>query len=322
MSHFFEVIIVGAGPAGLAVAIEAQKAGLSYCVIDKGAIVNSIQRFPRGMTFFSTPELLEIGGVPFTSAAMRPTRMEALEYYRRVADHYALTLRLYEEITTIERAGDLFAVHTTKNVALCRNLVLAAGFYDHPNRLGVKGEDLPHVSHYYDEPFAFYRRNVAIVGGKNSAAIAALELFRHGAHVTLIHRHGELDPGIKYWILPDLQNRIKEGSIHACFNSTVLEIRDNEILMCGEHGKESVIGADHVFVLIGYHPDNHLLVMCGAKIDEELQAPIVNMETYETSVARVYVAGSMVAGKNNNKVFIEDGRHHGRAIVDHILRSK
>jgi thioredoxin reductase (NADPH) len=318
----FDLIIVGAGPAGLAVAIEAKKAGLEYCVIDKGAIVNSLQNFPHGMTFFSTPELLEIGGIPFTSSAMRPTRIEGLEYYRRVADYYSLELRLFEEVQGIDCRTEGFSVRTSKAAYECRYLVLAAGFYDQPNLLNVPGEQLSKVSHYYDEPFSYYRRNVAVVGGKNSAAIAALELFRHGAHVTLIHRHEAPDPGIKYWILPDLQNRIKEGSIKALFNSSVLEIRDHELLICGEHGKESMIENDYVFALIGYHPDNRLLVTCGAAIDAQLQAPIVDESTFETTVPGVFVAGSMVAGKNNNKIFIENGRLHGRMIVENILRRK
>ncbi|MGE5315048.1 MAG: YpdA family putative bacillithiol disulfide reductase [Acidobacteriota bacterium] len=322
MSATYDIIVVGAGPAGLAVAIEAKKAGLTYCAIDKGAIVNSLQNFPHGMTFFSTPELLEIGGIPFTSAAMRPTRMEALEYYRRVADSYELELKLFEEVKDIDRQGTYFTVHTAKDAYRCRYLVLAAGFYDQPNLLGVPGEDLPNVSHYYDEPFRFYRRKVAVVGAKNSAAIAALELFRHGADVTLIHRRAELDPAVKYWILPDLQNRIREGSIKALFNATVLEIREHEIVVCGEQGKAQKLPNDFVFALIGYHPDNRLLAMCGAKIDPALDAPIIDEATFETSVPGVFVAGSMVAGKNNNKIFIETGRLHGRTIIECILRSK
>jgi thioredoxin reductase (NADPH) len=313
-----DVIIIGAGPAGLSAAIEAEKAGLSYSVLEKGGIVNSLQHFPTAMTFFSTPELLEIGGVPFTSSAMRPTRAEGLEYYRRVADFYGLRLRLFEEVTAVRRRDAGFGVETTRGAYACANVILASGYYDNPNVLSIPGEELPKVSHYYGEPYSFYKQRVAVIGGKNSAAIAALELFRHGAHVTIIHRRAKFDSGIKYWILPDLLNRIAERSITAYVESSVTEIRNDEIVVCGADNVSRVLGNDFVFALTGYHPDGKLVSMCGLDVDPESEAPVLDEATYATSVPGIYVAGSIAAGKNNNKIFIENGRLHGKAIIDAI----
>jgi thioredoxin reductase (NADPH) len=315
----FAVIIIGAGPAGLAAAIAAAQAGLTYCVLDKGGIVNSLQHFPTGMTFFSTPELLEIGGVPFTSASMRPTRAEGLEYYRRVADHFTLNLRLYEEVAEIRNRPTGFEVTTRKQTYGCSNIILALGFFENPNMLSITGEDLPKVSHYYNEPYSFFRQHVAVIGGRNSAAIAALELYRHGAHVTMIHRRDQFDSGIKYWILPDLMNRVNEGSITAYFNSSVTEIRRDEIVVCRSGQTDLVLQNDFVFALTGYHPDTRLLQMCCVAIDPQLHAPIIDEVTFMTNVPGVYVAGSIVAGNNNNKIFIENGRHHGAPIIESIL---
>lgn len=322
MNETYAVIIIGAGPAGLAVAIEAEKAGLTHCVLEKGGIVNSLQHFPTNMTFFSTPELLEIGGLPFTSASMRPTRAEGLEYYRRVADHYALHLRLYEEVTAIRNHTTHFEIRTARGVVSGTNIVLASGYYDNPNLLGVPGEFLPKVSHYYNEPYSYFRQRVAVIGGRNSAAIAALELFRHGAQVTVIHRREQFDSGIKYWILPDLLNRINEGSITAYYNSSVTEIRSDSIVVCGSGATDRVLANDFVFALIGYHPDRRLLAMCGVEVDADTEAPLIDATTYATSVPGVYVAGSIAAGKNNNKIFIENGRHHGKAVIDAICQRR
>ena len=322
MNETYDVIIIGAGPAGLATAIEAEKAGLTHCVLDKGGIVNSLQHFPANMTFFSTPELLEIGELPFTSASMRPTRAEGLEYYRRVADHYALNLRLYEEVTAIRRRAKHFEILTTRGALAGTTIVLASGYYDNPNLLGVPGESLAKVSHYYNEPYSYYRQRVAVIGGRNSAAIAALELFRHGAEVTVIHRREQFDSGIKYWILPDLLNRIKKGSIAAHYNSSVTEIRSDAIVVCGSGATEHVLANDFVFALIGYHPDRRLLAMCGVEVDADTEAPLIDTSTFATSVPGVYVAGSIAAGKNNNKIFIENGRHHGKTVIDAICRRR
>ena len=207
-------------------------------------------------------------------------------------------------------------------ISTCRSIILATGYYDHPNMLSIPGEHLPKVSHYYHEPYSFYRQRVAVIGGKNSAGIAALELFRHGAHVTVIHRRPVFDSGIKYWILPDLLNRIHEGSIAACVNSSVTEIRADAVVVCGPDNEARVLGNDFVFALTGYHPDTRLIGMCGMAVDAETQAPVVDAATYETSVPGVYVAGSIAAGKDNNKIFIENGRLHGKTVIDAILSKR
>lgn len=317
----YDIIIVGAGPSGLAVAIEARQHGMSYCVIEKGSIVNAIRRFPTGMTFFSTPELLEIGTIPFTSAHMRPTRAEGLEYYTKVADHFSLELRLHEEVRSITKNHNGFIVGTNQGAYESANVVIATGYYDNANMLHVPGEDLPKVSHYYTEPYAFYRQHVAVVGAKNSAAIAALELFRHGAHVTLIHRGEKLSEKIKYWILPDIENRIKEGVITAYFNSTIDSIHDRKIIV-RQSAKTFEIPNTFVFALTGYHPDYDFLRSVGIDLNSDQLAPVHSPDTYETNIAGLFVAGSVVAGKNNNQIFIENGRLHGKKIIASILNAK
>lgn len=316
-----DIIIIGAGPAGLSVAIEAQKAGLNYCVIEKGGIVNSIQHFPMEMSFFSTPELLEIGGLPFTSAQMRPTRAEGLEYYTRVADFYKLELKLFEKVMSVSKNNSDFIIVTSRGKYQSKNVVLAIGYYDNPNTLNIPGEELPKVSHFYTEPYSFYRQNVLIIGAKNSAAIAALELFRHGANVTLVHHGEKLSEKIKYWILPDIENRIKEGSVMAYFNSTVEEILPDKVRL-RQNGKNFDLPNDFVFAMTGYHPDYSFLQSAGITLDEDAAAPVHHPETLETNVKGLYIAGSVVAGKNNNKIFIENGRLHGKVIVEAILQNK
>jgi thioredoxin reductase (NADPH) len=322
-----ELLIVGAGPAGLATAIAAREAGLDYEVLEKGALVNSIYHFPAQMTFFTTPELLEIGGLPFVTPYEKPPRAEALRYYRRVTDTYALRITLGEQVlgVTVDAAG--FAV-ACRSVASCadvtrraRHVVLATGYYDHPNRLGIPGEDLPHVSHYYDDPHPFYRRWVVVVGGRNSAAIAALELHRAGAKVTLVHRRERLSDSVKYWIKPDIENRIKEGSVSARFRSRVVEIRPASVLVEGDGGCEE-LGADFVFLLTGYHPDAVLLRGVGVHVDEQTLKPQHDPETLETNVPGLYVAGSLVSGNETNRIFIENGRFHGEAIVRGIRKGR
>lgn len=324
-----DVIVVGAGPAGLAVAIAAAEAGLKGEVVEKGVLVNSIFHFPQGMTFFTTPELLEIGGLPFVTPYEKPTRLEALKYYRRVVDSFGLQVSLGEEVTRLEKDGDTLRVVTRpagaqgpdERTRRARNVVFATGYYDHPNRLGVPGEDLPHVSHYYDEPHPFYRKRVVVVGGKNSAAIAALELYRAGATVTLVHRRETLSSRIKYWIRPDIENRIKEGSVAARFESRVVEITPHHVTIEGPGGREE-IEANAVFLLTGYHPDSTLLAGAGVEVDPESLKPAHDPETFETNVPGIYLAGSIVSGRDTNLTFIETGRFHGAAIVRAILAKK
>jgi thioredoxin reductase (NADPH) len=321
-----DVLIVGAGPSGLATAIAAKQHGLDYAIVDKGVLVNSIFRFPVHMVFFTTPELLEVGGLPLVSPNEKPTRLEALKYYRRVVDTYGLSVSFHESVTGLERDGDdgIFTV-TTKNrsgvvrARHARAVVLAIGYYEHPNYLGVPGEDLPHVSHFYDEAHSYYRQRVVIVGGKNSAAEAALELFRAGAHVTLVHRRAALGESIKYWVKPDIENRIKEGSIAARFESRVVEITPTDVEV--DHlGARERIPAERVFLLTGYHPDVDLMQRAGVRCDPQTLAPEYHPETFETNVPNLFVAGGAVAGKNTGTIFIENGRFHGQKIIEVLAR--
>ena len=321
-----DVIIVGAGPAGLAAAIAAKKQGLDSRVLDKGVVVNSLFHFPAQMVFFTTPELLEIGGLPFTTAHEKPTRDEALRYYRKVVDAFDLALDLGQTVTELRQdrvdGEDGFTVVTRNREGdeqtwRSRTVVLATGTYDHPNMLGIRGEDRPHVSHYYTEPHEFYRKDVVIVGGKNSAAEAALDLYRAGARVTLVHRRAELGANIKYWVRPDIENRIKEGSVAARFDTHVVEIRATDIVV-ETAGSREALPADAVFLLTGYLADLGFLRACGVEVAAESNIPHHDPETFETNVPGLFLAGSVVAGANRGEVFIENGRFHGQVVIDHI----
>ena len=318
-----DVLIVGAGPSGLATAISAKQRNLDYVIVEKGVLVNSIFNFPTHMVFFTTPELLEIGGLPLVTPYDKPMRLEALRYYRRVVDTYGLQISFHEAVTSIEREDDrgtaVFAVTTRTDrgvtrVRHARAVVLAIGYYDLPNYLGIPGEELPHVSHYYTDAHPYYRQRVVVVGGKNSAAEAALELFRGGAHVTLLHRHAALGDSIKYWVRPDIENRIKEGSIQARFETTVCEIRPTEVVVQRADTQEA-IPADGVFLLTGYHPDAALMSAAGIDVHPETLAPALNQETFETNVPNLFLAGGCVAGKATVNIFIENGRFHGEKII-------
>ena len=318
-----DVLIVGAGPSGLAAAIAAKQRNLDYVIVEKGVLVNSIFNFPTHMVFFTTPELLEIGGLPLVTPYDKPMRLEALRYYRRVVDTYSLQISFHEEVTSIEREDDrgtaVFAVTTrtgrgVTRVRHARAVVLAIGYYDWPNYLGIPGENLPHVSHYYTDAHPYYRQRVVVVGGKNSAAEASLELFRGGAHVTLVHRHATLGDSIKYWVRPDIENRIKEGSIQARFETTVCEIRQTDVVV-QRNGTREEIPADGVFLLTGYHPDAELMKAAGVQVDPETLAPALNPETFETNVPNLFLAGGCVAGKATGNIFIENGRFHGEKII-------
>jgi thioredoxin reductase (NADPH) len=310
-----DVLIVGAGPSGLATAIAAKQQGLDYVIIEKGVLVNSIFNFPAHMVFFTTPELLEIGGLPLTTPYDKPTRLEALRYYRRVVDAYGLQVSFHETVENIEVEDDGFVVITDKRVRHARSVVLAIGYYDLPNHLGIPGEDLPHVSHYYSDAHPCYRERVVIVGGKNSAAEAALELFRAGAHVTMVHRHAVLGESIKYWVRPDIENRIKEGSIAARFNTCVVEIRPG-VVVVERDGTREDIAADAVFLLTGYHPDVDLMRRAGIQVNDETLEPAMSPETFETNVPNLFIAGGAIAGKKTGNIFIENGRFHGQKIIE------
>jgi len=314
-----DVLIVGAGPSGLATAIAAKQQGLDYVIVEKGVLVDAIFNFPTHMVFFTTPELLEIGRLPLVTPYDKPTRLEALRYYRRVVDTYDLQIAFHEEVIEIEREGDSFVVtgrdaRGTTRARQAKAVVLAIGYYDHPNYLGVPGEALPHVSHYYTDAHPYYRQRVVVVGGKNSAAEAALELFRGGAHVTLVHRRATLGDSIKYWVRPDIDNRIKEGSITAYFNTRVAEITRNAVIVEGESGRQE-LPADGVFLLTGYKPDVDLMRRAGVRCDNESLSPDLDPETFETNVPNLFIAGGAIAGRNTGSIFIENGRFHGERIV-------
>lgn len=319
-----EITIVGAGPAGLAAAIAAKRLGLDYSIVEKGVLVNSIYRFPVNMVFFTTPELLEIGGLPLVSPFEKPTRLEALRYYRRVVDAYDLSIEFGEEVVSVEReAGGardgIFAVETrsdrgVRRIRHSRHVIFAIGYFDRPNVIGVPGEDLPHVSHYYTESHGYYRKSVVIVGGGNSAAETALELYRAGADVALVHWHPELKPSIKYWVRPDIENRIKEGSVKALFNTRVVEIHPTQVIV-ERDGVRSELPADAVFLLTGYHPDCDLYRRAGIKLHAETLTPDLNPDTFETNVPGLFLAGGAICGKDTSNIFIENGRFHGETIV-------
>ena len=316
-THAYDLLIIGGGPAGLATAIAARGANLDYLVVEKGVLVDAIFHFPRHMVFFTTPELLEIGGLPFITPYEKPTRLEALRYYRRVVDTYKLAIALEEEVLAVARDGEGFTVASTAGKRRARFVVLATGYYDHPNLLGIPGEDLPHVSHYYTEPHPYYRKRVAVVGGKNSAAEAALDLFRAGAKVTLVHRRAELGGSIKYWVRPDIENRIREGSIEARFETRVVAIQPG-CLTLERGGAREELAADAVFLLTGYHPDLDLMRRAGVRVDETTCVPSYDPATLETNVPGLYLAGGVVAGCDTHGIFIENGRFHGETAVAHI----
>ena len=339
-----DLIIVGAGPSGLSAAIAAKQRGLDYQVLEQGVLVNSIYRFPPQMVFFTTPELLEIGGLPFVSPYDKPTRAEALKYYRKVVDTYDLQIAYEETVLSVEReddgaggaggAGDageaggaehVFAVTTrskrgVRRVRQARHVVMAIGYYDHPVLIGVPGEELPHVRHYYAEPHPHYRQRVVIVGGGNSAAESALEMFRAGAHVTVVHRAPALKSTIKYWVRPDIENRIKEGSIAARFGTCVTKITTTTVLLDGPNGQEE-LPADAVYLLTGYRADTDLLTRAGVTLNER-DAPVNDPATFETNVPGLFVAGGAIAGVDTGTIFIENGRFHGEKIIEVIARRR
>jgi thioredoxin reductase (NADPH) len=351
--HVWDALVIGAGPSGLASAIEIQRAGLTALNIDKGCLVNSLFHYPSNMTFFTTPELLEIGDIPFPSANAKPTREEALEYYRKVAAHYRVPMRQYERVEQISGSDGGFEVRTIETTGLlagpaedadltragllrekggipafhaggshvykARKLVIATGYYDLPNVMHIPGEDLPKVFHYYREPHPYFDRDVVVIGAKNSAAIASLELWRHGSRVTLVHRGPGIHHHVKYWIKPDIENRIKNGEIQAYFNTSVREIAAKTVTLETPSG-EVTLKNDFVFALTGYHPDYSFLRGLGVELSADECRPLANKETLESNVPGIYVAGVIVAGSRTNEIFIENGRFHGQRIAADLKR--
>lgn len=321
-SQMYDVIIVGAGPVGLACAIRAKREGLEAVVVDKGAVVNSLLGYPTNMEFFSTPELIEIGGHPFPTTGYKPVREEAIEYYRRTAEVEALRLRLYERVERVLGEKGAFRVVTDKDEIAARNVVIAIGFFDHPNMLDVPGEDLPKVTHYYKEPYPYAGQKVIVVGARNSAAKVALDCYRHGAEVTMIIREERLSDKIKYWIKPDLENRIKEGSIRAHFSATVEQIRPESVSVRTPEGLLEIEN-DWVLAMTGYHPDYDFLETLEIEIhDDACRTPGFDDSTFETSREGLYIAGTVCGGYLTSRWFIENGRFHARQIMAHIARGE
>jgi thioredoxin reductase (NADPH) len=321
----FDVAIVGAGPTGLACGIELKRRGLSPVLFDKGCIVNSIYHYPINLVFFTTPELLEIGDIPMTSLNEKPGRTEALKYYRRVADHYKLNVHQYERVLGFEGEDGNFVIRTetSSGEPFCYGagkIILASGYYDIANRLNVPGEDLEKVIHYYREAHPYYNHDVLIVGAKNSAAIGALELFWTGARVTMVIRGGGISNSVKYWIKPNIENRIKSGEVKAYFHSSVKEIRPHEVVLATPQG-EVTVKNDFVFAMTGYRPDFEFMAEHGIHLDPATSKPITDRETLESERKGVYLAGVIVAGTHTNEIFIENGRFHGKLIAEAIAKT-
>jgi thioredoxin reductase (NADPH) len=316
----FDVVVVGAGPTGLACGIELQQRGVNTVLLEKGCVVNSIYNYPTHMVFFTTPELLEIGNLPMTSLNEKPGRTEALKYYRRVAEHYALNIHQYERVLNIQGDDGDFEVRTSRGEYRARKIVLATGYYDLPNMLNVSGEELDKVVHYYKEPHPYYNHDVIVVGAKNSAAIAALELFWTGARVTMVHRGSWVSDRIKYWIKPNIENRIKNGEIMAYFNSRVVEIHPKSVVVETPEGPVTLKN-DFVFALTGYRPDLDFLASLGIRLEPVSERPRTNPETLESDRPGIFLAGVIVAGMHTNEIFIENGRFHGKKIAEAITQS-
>ncbi len=340
-SELHDILVIGAGPTGLACAIAAQNVGCNVVLVDKGCLTNSLFHYPANMTFFTTPELLEIGNMPFSSPNQKPSRSEALEYYRKVAQHYELDVRQYERVDKVSGQDGDFRVHTIdrfdrEHTHRARKLIVSTGYYDLPNHLGIPGEELPKIAHYYNEPHPFFAQDVLVIGGKNSAAIAALDLWRHGARVTLVHRGPALHRHIKYWIKPDIENRIRQGEIKAFFNTIVARIDQDTVTLATSSPRDAAAQTDmfpanssgareltvpnqFVFALTGYRPDFAFIESLGVHLDpENARCPICVPETLESNVKGIYVAGVVVAGERTNEIFIENGRFHGDLIAANL----
>jgi thioredoxin reductase (NADPH) len=314
-----DLLIIGGGPIGLNCALEAQKNNLSYLIIEKGTIVNSLYNYPLYMRFFSTAEKLEIDEIPFISTAPKPGRQEALEYYQGIARQRNLNINLYEKVEKVSREDDLFEIKTTKGKYSAKNVIISTGFYDIPNMMNIPGENLDKVKHYYTEPYPYAKQKIVVVGSSNSAVDAALETYRKGAEVTMIIRHSEISKSVKYWVKPDIENRIEEGSISAHFNSELLEIKEKTVTFKNEKGEIHEIENDFVLAMTGYLPDFDFLKNSGIELQGDCLNPFYNSETMETNVKNLYLAGVVCGGKDTHLWFIENSRIHAEMIIRHIL---
>lgn len=321
--EMFDILIIGAGPIGLNCALEAKKNNLSHLIIEKGTIVNSLYNYPLYMRFFSTAEKLEIDEIPFISTAPKPGRQEALEYYQGIARQKNLNINPYEKVLGVSKNNEVFEIKTSKATYLAKNLVIATGFYDIPNLMNIPGENLPKVKHYYTEPYPYAKQKIVVVGSSNSAVDAALETYRKGAEVTMIVRHSEISKSVKYWVKPDIENRIAEGSIKAHFNAEMIEIKENTVVFKDEKGEIHEIDNDFVLAMTGYLPDFNFLRNSGIELNGDCLNPFYNPETMETNVPNLYLAGVVCGGKDTHLWFIENSRIHASMIVNTILsRSK
>ncbi|NEN23739.1 YpdA family putative bacillithiol disulfide reductase [Cryomorpha ignava] len=309
------VIVIGAGPCGIAAAAELKKKGIESLIVEKGAVTESIRQYPNRMTFFSTAENIEIADIPFPTSNVKANRNEALQYYRKVAQYFDLNFQLNTAVQKVDRQGDEFIVHTSRGNFTARFVVLATGYFDKPRLLNIPGEDLPTVSHYYKEPYAHSFQKVVIVGGGNSGIEAALELYRHNVDITMIVRGEDLKPTAKYWLVPDIKNRIKEGKIKVFFNAEAKAIRAGEIDIVVASGEKQSIEADFIYILVGYLPEVKLLTACGLKPDPESLLLDFNSATYESEIENLFLCGTVLAGVHTEKIFIENGREHAKAIA-------
>ncbi len=317
--EILDILIIGGGPIGLNCALEAQKNNLTYLIIEKGTIVNSLYNYPLYMRFFSTAEKLEIDGIPFISTAPKPGRQEALEYYQGIARQRNLNINLYEKVEKVSKENEIFQIETSKGKYFANNVIISTGFYDIPNLMNIPGEDLPKVKHYYTEPYPYAKQKIVVVGSSNSSVDAALETYRKGAEVTMIIRNSEISKSVKYWVKPDIENRISEGSIKAHFNSELLEIKENSVIFKDEKGNIHEIGNDFVLAMTGYLPDFEFLKNSGIELQGDCLNPLYHPETMETNVPNLYLAGVVCGGKDTHLWFIENSRIHAEMIIQNIL---
>ena len=319
--EILDLLIIGAGPIGLNCALEAKKNSLTYLIVEKGTIVNSLYHYPLYMRFFSTADKLEIAEIPFITTAPKPGRQDALEYYQGIARQKDLSINLYEKVLNVRKNEEIFEVETSKSRYSAKNLIISTGFYDHPNTMNIPGENLEKVKHYYTEPYPFAQQKIVVVGSSNSAVDAALETYRKGAEVTMIIRHSEISKSVKYWVKPDIENRISEGSIKAHFNAELTEIKENTLIFKDEKGELHEIENDFVLAMTGYLPDFDFLRNTGIRLEGDCLNPYYNPETMETNIPNLYLAGVVCGGKDTHLWFIENSRIHANIIIKNILSS-